>query len=146
MDYHGQFSGQVYEFANGGETPIARLTEEYEGYGCAVDPTTGDLAVSNLDSSIQIFGSVAVFKKAHGKPKYYVNPEATQFTFCAYDATGDLFVAQVDLDGIAELPKGATSFQEIQLSNYAYVDSVQWNDGTLAVSSHVGQRKAPNYI
>jgi hypothetical protein len=145
--YAGQrLSGQVYEFAHGAQTPIATLTEKYPGYGCAVDPETGDLAVSNLYSSISGHGSVAVFEKATGKPKYYVNSEAAPFIFCTYDDSGDLFLAQGELNGIAELPKGSTSFQEIQLSNHALVDSVQWNDGTLAVSSHVGQRKTPNYI
>jgi hypothetical protein len=145
--YAGQsLSGQVYEFEHGGQTPIATLSEKYGATGCAVDPETGDLAASNVRSSVSGHGSVAVFKKARGKPKYYVNAEATAFTFCTYDDTGDLLVAQGNLKGIAELPDGATSFQEVPLSNEANVRSVQWNDGTLAVSSYSGKRKTPNYI
>lgn len=138
--------GQVYEFARGGQTPIATLAEKYAAIGCAVDPETGDLAASNLSSSVSGHGSVAVFEKARGKPKYYVNAEASSFTFCTYDDTSDLFVAQGNLSGIAELPEGATSFQEVQLSNEANVLSVQWNDGTLALSSYSGKRQTPNYI
>lgn len=145
--YAGQsLSGQVYEFAHGGQTPIATLAEKYGATGCAVDPETGDLAASNVHSSVSGHGSVAVFEKARGKPKYFVNAEASSFTFCTYDDTSDLFVAQGNLRGIAELPEGATSFQEVQLSNAANVRSVQWSDGTLAVSSYVGERKTPNYI
>lgn len=145
--YAGQaLTGQVYEFTHGGQTPIATLAEKYAATGCAVDPETGDLAASNAHSSVFGHGSVAVFEKARGKPKYYVNPEAFSFTFCTYDDTSDLFVAQGNLRGIAELPGGATSFQEVQLSNEANVRSVQWNDGTLAVSSYSGKRKTRNYI
>jgi hypothetical protein len=145
--YAGQaLTGQIYEFAHGGQTPIATLAEKYAAIGCAVDPETGDLAASNAYSSVSGHGSVAIFEKASGKPKYYVNPELSSFTFCTYDDSSDLFVAQGNLKGIVELSKGATSFQEVQLSNEANVRSVQWNDGTLAVSSYSGKRKTPNYI
>jgi hypothetical protein len=89
------------------------------------DPETGDLAASNAHSSVYGHGSVAVFEKARGKPKHYVNAEASSFTFRTYDDTSDLFVAQGNLRGIAELPEGATSFQEVQFSNDAIVRSVQ---------------------
>lgn len=139
-------TGQVYEFEHGAQTPIATLAEKYPAIGCAVDPETGDLAASNAYSSVPKHGSVAIFAKARGKPTYYINDESSSFTYCTYDDTSDLFVAQGNLNGIAELPEGSTTFQEVQLSNEANVRSVQWNDGTLAVSSYVGDRKTPNYI
>jgi hypothetical protein len=143
----GARSGQVYEFAHGGQTPIATLSEKYPGYGCAVDPSTGDLAETSPYSSVAGHGSVAIFTKGRGKPKYYVNSDTLQFTFCAYDDAGDLFIAENESTGIGELPKGAASFQQLQLSNEAAVTSVQWTGGMLAVSGSSGaKRNISNFI
>jgi len=39
--------GYVYEFAHGGSTPIATLSDPGGAFGCSVDLTTGNLAVTN---------------------------------------------------------------------------------------------------
>lgn len=40
---------QIFEYAHGGSQPIATLDDSgYSSKGCAVDPTTGDLAVTNF--------------------------------------------------------------------------------------------------
>jgi hypothetical protein len=41
----------VYEYAHGGSTPIATLADPGSGFGCAVDPTTGNLAVANTSDA-----------------------------------------------------------------------------------------------
>lgn len=43
---------RIYEYAHGGTKPIHTLKDpEYQPYGCAVDPTTGDLAVANYSDA-----------------------------------------------------------------------------------------------
>ena len=40
-------SGEVLEFEHGGTTPIASISDTYEPLSCAVDPSSGDLALAN---------------------------------------------------------------------------------------------------
>src|SRR5579863_10312478 len=49
-------SSTIYEYAHGGTKPIAALSDPDVAVGCAVDPTTGDLAASG--------DGVAIFKNA----------------------------------------------------------------------------------
>src|SRR5580700_6686174 len=59
--------GKIYEYAHGGTKPIHTVKDpEYVPYGCAVDPTTGDLAVANYSDASDREGNVAVYHKAKG--------------------------------------------------------------------------------
>jgi DNA-binding beta-propeller fold protein YncE len=65
--------GKIYEYAHGGTKPIKTLKDpSYQPYGCAVDPTTGDLAVANYSDSSGHQGNVYVYRNAKGFPKSYV--------------------------------------------------------------------------
>ncbi|MBV8067519.1 MAG: hypothetical protein JO113_06055 [Candidatus Eremiobacteraeota bacterium] len=135
-------TSQIYEFMHGGTTPIAKLAEKDVAAGCSVDPTTGDLSVSNYFNKYQDRGSVARFIGARGKPTYYVYPKTSQFHFCAYDDAGNLFISR-GTNGLEELPHGETTFQDITLSNGALASSVQWRRGELVVSSYVPDSRGP---
>jgi hypothetical protein len=143
-------TGQVYEFAHGGSNPIAKLSEQGFARSCTVDPTTGNLAVSNVftQGSSRNAGSVAIFANAQGQPTYYYGPQPSRFNYCTYDGAGNLFVSGYSAGELMEMPLGATSFQDIPLNNNAFVASLQWNGGKLALSSwptHV-HVKQPDYI
>jgi hypothetical protein len=56
--------------------------------GCAVDPTSGDLAVANAEE-LSIRGSLAVYRRARGKARIYTGPLQGYVT-CAYDNSGNL--------------------------------------------------------
>ena len=116
-------SSELLQYAHGGTAPIATLSEpgEYPG-GCAIDPTTGDLAVANSDD-------VAVFPDAQGTPTTYSDPDITQYYYCTYDASGNLFADGESAGMIAELPRGGSSLSTISLNNNFYPLSLQW-DGT----------------
>lgn len=43
-------SNYIYEYAHGGSEPIATLTDSGVPFGCVVDPTTGNLAATNVFS------------------------------------------------------------------------------------------------
>jgi hypothetical protein len=116
--YDSNPAGEIYEFAHGDTTPIAELSDDYPPVGCAVDPSTGNLAVSSSVSKTIFHGSIAVFANASGMPTYYINSIDAGFTWCAYDDNGNLFVSQgSDVTGhanwIAELAKGSQSFRKV---------------------------------
>jgi hypothetical protein len=105
----------VTEYNHGGTTPIATLylpAQYPTAIGCAVDASTGNLAVTYGESYPG--GSdenVAVFESAKGTPTVYQSGIDSQF--CAYDNKGNLFVdgyAGNDQIGLAELPSGGSSF------------------------------------
>jgi hypothetical protein len=138
--YDSNPAGQIYEFAHGGTKPIAELSDDYPPGGCAVDPSTENLADSSGVSKTLFHGSVAVFANASGVPTYYMNSIDAGFTWCAYDDNGNLFVSQgSDVTGhanwIAELVRGSQSFNKVQLSNNAHAGSLQLYRGKLAVAS-----------
>lgn len=122
----------IDEYAHGGKKPIATLTEPSSGHvgptACAVDPTTGNLAVINL-----MYGApVAIFAKAKGTPRYDTlpNPPPSECSTNgsawpyqgAYDDRGNLFVvAQCIRSGSAfpavyELASGGNSFRYIKFT------------------------------
>ena len=138
--------GRVYEYEHGG---VKRIKNLYSGdaVGCSVDPTTGNLAVTNIQGNgPKGYGNVAIFTNASGKPKYYKAPGFQEYFFCAYDDKGDLFVDGVDGPGtgyfsFAELPKGSTKFEDITLNQYiGWPGGVQWDGEYVAV----GDQSAPS--
>jgi hypothetical protein len=64
----------INEYAHGGTQPIATLSDPSGyGFGCAVDPTTGNLAVVN-DGSRYISTDVLIYHNASGEPVGYPVP------------------------------------------------------------------------
>jgi|HubBroStandDraft_4_1064222.scaffolds.fasta_scaffold00010_21 hypothetical protein len=131
----------AYEFAHGGTTPIAKIHIEHAGGlagDCAVDPTTGNLAVL-----VGIFGgssshaNAEIWAGARGKPTEY--PIYFQPAACAYDANGDLFVdgyigSTVSFE-LAELVKGGPSFARITVKKDGlfYPGGLAWDGQYLDV-------------
>lgn len=111
-------AGNIVEYAHGGTSPIATLSDPgFLPGGCSVDPTTGNLAVANPDGmgSQYFHGSVAVYQNAQGSPTIYTDPDIYWYTYCAYDDNGNLFV-DGDIpegNGLAELPKGGSALETI---------------------------------
>jgi hypothetical protein len=128
----------VYEYAHGGTQPIATLTDPGEGNGCAVDPLTGNLAVANWSSgSASGDGDVAIYQNASGTPVTYATPSISAYWWCAYDDEGNLFVDGINgshAQPMAELPKGASSFENVTLSAAITPSSLQWLNGNLIIA------------
>jgi DNA-binding beta-propeller fold protein YncE len=133
---------QILEFAHGGTQPIATLNDpgEYPD-GCAIDPTTGDLAVTNLSAygSGQT-NSVSIYSSAQGTPTLYTDPDIYFMFFCAFDNKGDLFVDGQHFGGaghgfqLAELPKGSSTFTNIAMPVVVdFPGGVQWDGKYVAV-------------
>ncbi len=133
-------SGYIFEYAHGGTTPIATLSDSsYEPLSCAIDPTTGNLAVTNLyyNSSSQVEGNVAVYSNAQGTPTYYSDPNIVYYSCATYDQEGDLFVfsnAGFKERYIIELPSGDTTFEAISVNGELKDPlQIQWDGTYLAV-------------
>lgn len=130
-------SNAIVEYAHGGTSPIRTLSDPGHPWGCAIDATTGNLAVTNSS------GSVAVYSGAQGSPTLYFDSSISLFLFCAYDNHGNLFVDGEQTDLIAELPKGKSTFTDITFNGeIAGASSMQWNDGGLVIVNDTGNRTA----
>lgn len=129
----------VLEYAHGGKEPIATLYDPPRmPEGCSVDATTGNLAVTENNP-----GSVAIYEKATGKPKYYRDGNEyyhlSQYFFCGYDDRGDLFVDGINYSSsptfkFAELPSGGKRLINLTLDHtIEWPGGVQWDGRYVAV-------------
>ena len=82
----------IFEYAHGGMSPIATLTVPgayIETRGCAVDPTTGNLAVVAYNNASR--NALLVYRSASGTPTVYLDKKVRSFDYPAYDGSGNLF-------------------------------------------------------
>ncbi|MGA8533906.1 MAG: hypothetical protein WB615_07340 [Candidatus Tumulicola sp.] len=129
------------EYAHGGTSPIAVLMDPAgPPSGCAIDPTTGNLALSSNPFSHSQIATIAIFHHERGKPTLYADPSIPGFyTCCAYDHRGNLF-GYGGGDGsedsiIDELPKGSNSFTHIKLNpEISFLYGIQWVGHHLTVA------------
>ena len=126
---------RMVEYAHGATKPRAVLKDE-GGSGCAVDPTTGNLAVAR--GSI-----VSIFKNARGKPVSYSDPKITAYNLCGYDNKGNLFVDGLNGSNkfqFAELVRGGSKLTNITLDQaIGWPGGVQWDGKHVAI----GDENAP---
>ncbi len=128
----------ILEYAHGGTTPIKTLSDTgYYPLGCSVDPTTGNLAVTNRLSTSFTTGDVAIYPKASGSPTSYTAQNFYYYEFCGYDNSGDLFIDGTTKGSAleyAELPSGGSAFSSLTLSqSIGFPGGVQWDSGHLAI-------------
>jgi hypothetical protein len=122
----------VVEYAHGRKNPIRALNLPGSvAYGCAVDPKTGDLAVTFNGASTNI----AIFKNASGNATTYSAQLNAQY--CGYDDEGNLFVDGLDGQALAlaELPQGASAFTDLTVSNLGFPGQVQWDGQNITVQT-----------
>ncbi len=131
-DSNGPVTGlhEIFEYAHGGTTPIAALRDPAaEPTSCAVDPNTGNLAVTTAEE-------IAVFPQGRGKPKLFSDSQFSGFRFCTYDDKGNLFVdgASRSSTDLAELPAGSHKLREITLNeSFKGVGGIQWDGKHVAI-------------
>ena len=136
----------IVEYRHGGTSPINAVSDTgYSPIGCAVDPTTGNLAVSNscrLSGNECVGdGNVGIYRHAKGVPTYYSDDSwIRSFWFCGYDDAGNLFDdGMYNATGnftfrFAELPRGKSVFTNITLDRLVYSPGgVQWDGKYVAV-------------
>ncbi len=116
----------ILEYAHGGLYPIQTLHGGDIPLGCAVDPTSGNLAVTQEGSGA---GEVAIFSNAKEPATWYRDPDIDTYGLCGYDDRGNLFVdGNGTGDYIAELPKGSSTFANDALdSSFDAFGNIQWD-------------------
>lgn len=133
-------STRIAEYEHGGKQPIAELATNRIGpIGCSIDPATGNLAVSGGGSSRGV--GADVFKDARGKPTFVKTAGIVFAQFCAYDATGNLFVdGESDFSGtpaLDEMPTGASKFEPIKLNaTISDQGGIQWDGKHIAIGAY----------
>lgn len=123
---------EILEHAHGGTQPFATI-RDVGGYAwsCAVDPTTGNLAVTNINWDYEQDSNVAIYPDAQGDPTYYSG--IAEPLFCGYDNQGNLFV---DNGELWELPSGGESLTNIALKKDVADSQVQWDGKHITVASY----------
>lgn len=133
-------SGQIFEYRHGNLILIKTLSDPLRTpNGCSVDPTTGNLAVTD-DSG------VLVYADASGSPTQYTNSNFRSYLFTGYDPSGNLFVDGVgrSTSVFAELPKGGSTLGSLSLDKTIISPSgLQWDGRYLAICE---QGNSPNQI
>jgi hypothetical protein len=113
-------AAQIVEFAHGSTTPKATLDDPSSApYACAIDPSSGDLAVVNFAQN-PVPGSISVYKNAMGTPKVYTDDSLSIPFFDAYDAKGTLYVDGIRgfyYPGFALVSFHKSAFANIELNH-----------------------------
>jgi hypothetical protein len=129
-------AGPVVVYAHGGTKPIRKLQIRGAPYGCADDPVTGNLAVTNM--SAVLYGTITIYTHAKGKGKIYEDYKVGTTDFCAYDGKGNLFIGGSNLSAqfvLLELPKGGRGFRTYSLTRMVKnAGGVQWDGKYVAIS------------
>lgn len=135
-------SEAVFEYKHGEKKPFNVIGAFGYPQGCAIDRTTGNIAVTTLASVRPPGpGNVTVYTKAKGgKSTTYMDQSFNEFFFCGYDDRSNLFVDGVN-SGItqaqfAELPKGGASLQDFKLEkSFAYPGGIQWDGSDVLIEN-----------
>ena len=132
-------AARILVYAHGGTSPTATLADPgYRPEFCAIDPTTGNLAVSNFNSApTDGQGNIAIYEGATGVPTLHADPDMKFYASCAYDDEGNLFVIGDSGAPFAELSKGSNTFDDISVPFTGLVFT-QWDGKYIAVSSDAG--------
>lgn len=135
-------SQQIYEYSHAGSKPIATLDDfRNNPQGCAVDPTSNNLAASGGNGS----ANIAIYKNEQGTPTIYSEGSAAIFWNCTFDSEGNLFAPG---STIYELPSGGASFTSFTLrgASIGGKPGIQWDGSYLAIQGTTGLKKGPNII
>ena len=100
--------------------------------GCAVNPTNGDLALSETRGSSGA-GGIEVYHNGSGSPTRYRNPSQYEYFFPTYDTDGNLYVDGFSYPTfavmISELPSGKRRMHTVNYSGgtIQFPGGVNWD-------------------
>ncbi len=132
----------IVEYAHGGTTRLKTLRAPQDDiYDCSVDPTTGNLAVTNWGAKNWFKGNVLIYSHASGKPIPYTAHSVWFYFGCSYDQNGNLYVDGWDAYlnayvALAVLPKGQTKFRDVTLEpslQPPMLGGMQWDGQHVAI-------------
>lgn len=142
---------KMYEFAHGGKRPIVTLTDPL-GYpaGCAIDPTSGDLAVANIED-YSGSASVLIYKHARGTPAVYSNRDQIANYFAGYNGKGDLYVSgktNSKTYSLSVLTHGRSSMSSVAIKSGTiyFPGTVAWHGATLVLGDQKCKQRASSCL
>lgn len=130
-------SSKVVEYAHNGKKRIGLLADSAAGlpFACSVDPTTGNLAVTSMNGTSG--AGVLVYSGAQGTPTVYTSTNLAVAYYCAYDASGDLFIDGLNSNyafSLVELPAGGTQLEPVSLGGtITFPGGIAWDGQYLAI-------------
>jgi hypothetical protein len=83
--------GELIKLAHNGQLLGSIQIYNDQPYSCAVDPTTGNLAVTENGYNYYNPGAVVIFARARGTGKVITNPQQFFYRFDGYDTSGNLW-------------------------------------------------------
>jgi hypothetical protein len=141
----------VVEYAHAGTKPVETI-DDGSGYplACAVDPTTGNLAIANVYKDGNVSGDVLVVDVKSKTPKAYASPFIYYYYSVGYDTKGDLYIdgtSRAKLFHLSELAKGAPSLKGIALNKkIPYPVGLQWLGTYLDIGSTINASSGASYL
>lgn len=139
-----EITSSVVEYAHGGTKAIRTLSVPgINAFSCAVDPTSGDLAVTDYGTQRGQGAMVVIYPKATGLPRQYKGSSILNYAYCTYDDADNLFVDGTYTGGyqsatVAELPRGRDSLLPVKLDQgIDWLSGIQWDGKYLAVGQAV---------
>lgn len=118
LDHHGRLENEL---------------SDTTGYpvGCAIDPSSGTLAVTNLFGTGSASGNVLMYSGGSQSGGPFQNASQFLYNFASYDGSGNLFFDGRDAGGnfmLSELPKGALKARTVKVSGGTiyFPGMVQW--------------------
>jgi hypothetical protein len=134
----------IHKYAHGGTKPIATLQDPgYTPGGCAVDPTSGDVAIANVSTLGSDPGDIAIYRNGRPPRRSFKAPGISYYEYCGYDSAGNLFVdgQQGGAFAFAELSAGSHAFTDIALNaGIRFGGSVQWDGAHVAVGDYSAEK------
>lgn len=129
-------ANEILRYHHGGTKVVSVLADPL-GYpaGCALDPSTGDLAVTNL-FDFSGSGGVLIYKKATGTPRAYTNPSQVYYYLDGYDDKGNLYVSGKSASGaytLSVLARGKHAMSTVSISGAKifFPGTVLWTGSSL---------------
>ena len=139
------YAAKVVEYAHGGTKPIAKFGTGGTPVGCAIDPTSGDLAVTFF-TGVNSSGYFEIFTEAKGPGVYY--PGLYRTFYCTYDGSGNLFIDGFNNGGgvsMAELAKGGSKITEINVNGgVGWSGGLQWDGKHVALGDQIADKFVPS--
>lgn len=131
----------IIEYAHGATTSSRTLHDRANAHpnSCTIDPTTGDLAVTNIGRppQTQKRGSIDIYSHASGHPRKLRGPFHPYSA--GYDPQGNLFIDGESADfqdfRFGEIPHGSHTFVPITVdTHFIRAGGVQWDSSAMAVA------------
>lgn len=135
----GYYYGWVVEYAHGDMRPVKRLPTFGSPNGCAIDPKTGDLAVSSaMGPSSATASGITIFKNASATYTEYTSNDCGYMGSPGYDDNGNLYVQGLSgsYQGLCELPSGGAALVPRTTNVLGLADAgVMWDGKYLTVEA-----------